>query len=1235
MDLSLRSIRKNIAALSVFALIASMLVVTNVANAAAVDVYDDVTGGEWYEADVNWGLDNGVLDDTQAYFRAGDDASRAEFFTMVARGAAIPEAACDETLFPDLSEDHWGCGYLTAMADAGIISGDGAGSENPGFVRPDDPILRAESAKVIVESYGLTGTILGSDVFTDVELGVWFDSYMGIANENCVFRGVDNGNTVEPARRINRAESVVVVNRGANPTTDCAPVVEAGALTVAVDGSTPDTVSIPQNGANIPYSVFNFAASADEAVHVEQVVITREGLGLPGDFTNLKIYVDGVQKGSEKTISTSTNTATFNLSSDPIEVPAGSSVLVEVRADMSGVSGSQNQLCIASGDDVLGYGADSAGEVSVGGTFAACGNYMETTSASVGTLTYTVSQPSTADIDVGETDVIMTKVKMDMATEDAEVERVTFKQTGSADQDAFGNVSLWMSGSMYADNPTWEGDFVTFDLSEDPIEIAKGNTKTVELHTDVVGGLASTANFDIYRDWHIEGTGQVYGYGVNITEDGASATPTARNIIGGNVAFSLSSNNPVTGDVKKGASDHYFTRFNVSTGGDGITVRKLSLTVAANAGNTDLTLANIDDVKIWTQNSSDEWYVVAGPDDITGGALTETVSFTDTFDVPAGTTQEFIVSADIANGATATDQYDIDVADVTVAANTELEYLSDGTPLDVTTDVTGGTLNGNVMTVNTPTLTVAGSATPGAKSYVRNTSDRDLVAYDMSASTADDLRVTGLVVDCSGGAGDCATAFQSLYLYEKDGSTLTEIDGPRSMSDIGAGNGNVTFSFNETIEAGSTKRFLVRADIASGATAATYTFGSTSVTAEDTDFSSATIVGIPVVGANTVTIAANGIFSTQAVTDSSLQARIVASESTSEDILKVKFSADELEAWHVQEISFYLDGSCDPGYPTGLPTPCADADVQRLYVDYVDSNGDPDTAEGTISGGLVSFTGLDIYVPAGGDQTVDVSVDMGVVTSGGAVAGDRILLTFDGATFKAVGAASATLASLPVTTTTSKEFRLAKSFPKVTSNDGVSTVMGTGSTLYSVTIAADEAGPVAVKQLCFDVVNGGGGAYTPGTAKIYKEGESTDLVTAGEVTLDENASNCGATGTGILVQWTDGAVGGQDQIAAGNSKTYVLEGDTTGAIAGDKVTTSLIGDNAASVNEGVVTLPAGWPNAAANDSYLVNGVAEPFVWSDISLSPNIPDEFIGTTADFLDGYLVDGLSSVNAHEVKF
>jgi len=898
MDLSLRSLRKNIAAFSVVALLASLLAV-NVAFAAASDVYGDVDGSEWYAPYVDWGLDNGVLDDTQAYFRAGDNASRAEFFKMTAAAAGITEGTCDETLFPDLDSTHWACGWITGMAEAGIISGDGSASDTPNHVRPNDNITRAEAAKVAVEAFGLVGDgTMGADVFTDVPADAWYNEYMGIAAYNCVFQG--NDGAVSPGNNIVRAEAMAVESRSANPTTECTlPTIEAGALTVAIDGSTPATVSIPQNGANIPYSVFKLSASADEDIDVEQLVITREGLGLPGDFTNLKLYVDGVQKGSEKTISTSTNTATFNLSSDPIVVPASSSVLVEVRADMSGVSGSENKLCIAMADDVLGTGVDSAAAVSVGGSFEACGEAMNTTSASVGTLTYTVSQPSTADINVGDTDVIMTKVRMDMATEDVEVNRITFKQTGSAGEEDFSNVSLWLSGSAYAENPSWEGDFLTFDLSGDPIEIAKGNTKTLELHTDIAGGLASTANFDIYRDWHIEGTGTVYGYGVNVTEDGASITPANRNIVGGNIAFSLSSNNPVTGDVKKGANDHDFTRFNISTGGDGVTVRKLSVTV----NGTDFN--DIDDVKVWTKNSSDEWYVVAGPNDITAGALPQTVSFTDTFDVPAATTQEFMITADIANGATATDVYDIDVASVIVAANTELEYLSDGTPVNVTTEVTGGILNGNVMTVNTPTLTVSLSSTPGANTYVRNTTDRDLVAFDMSASTADDVRVTGMTVTCTsgGGAADCATAFQSLYLYDKDGSTLTEIDGPRSMSASGA-NGTVTYSFNHSIDAGAADKLLVRGDLSSGAATGTYDFNVSAITAEDTDSSAVTVQPtLPLATARTVTVAGNGTLTNSGLSDSDVQSRILVGSSTDNGVMKIQFQADELEDWYVKKLA--------------------------------------------------------------------------------------------------------------------------------------------------------------------------------------------------------------------------------------------------------------------------------------------------------------------------------------------
>jgi len=279
MDLSLRKLRKNIAAFTVLALLASFMIVGTANAAVAADVYDDIDGTEWYAPDVQWGLDNGVLLETQVFFRGGDNSTRAEFFKMTAAGAGIPEAACDETLFPDLNADHWGCGWITALAEAGIVSGDGANADCPGCVRPDHNIVRAESGKVVVEAYGLTGSSMGSDAFNDVPPDAWYNEYAGIAKDNCVFQGVGGSMNLEPARNIVRAEAIAVVNRGANPTSECdAYVGPTGALTVSVDGSTPDSSLIPQNATGVSYVVWGLEASNDEDIIVEGITVTRQGL---------------------------------------------------------------------------------------------------------------------------------------------------------------------------------------------------------------------------------------------------------------------------------------------------------------------------------------------------------------------------------------------------------------------------------------------------------------------------------------------------------------------------------------------------------------------------------------------------------------------------------------------------------------------------------------------------------------------------------------------------------------------------------------------------------------------------------------------------------------------------------------------------------------------------------------------------------------------------------------------
>lgn len=1296
--------------------------------------FKDVAPGTWYYEYVETAYAHGIVGgykDTEGtltgFYGPGDSLTREQASKMIVLGAPLDINTNCGPSFPDVAMNQWSYEYVETLYVNSVIDGYPDGSFGP-----NNNINRAEIAKIVSNAMapvlrpcgGFSVEAAEAMSATTVEVCYTgeYDETSALMSENYAIEDVDGNELAVSAVEATSDPECVLLTTAAQDSTKVydllvTDVLDAdgmellsgdasfngytvgnvGDLTVDLDGSSPAAASIPNNGANVLYSVFGFTAGDDEDVEVTQLIITRQGLGLPGDFDNIKLYVDGIQKGSEKTLNTSTNSATFNLTSDPIVVPAGKRVLVEVRADMGGAIHSENQLCIATSDDVTAVGGSTAADVAVGGTFAICGELLTTTSAVVGTLTYTLSQPSTGDINVGDTDVSFVKVKMDEAVEDVNVTRITFKQGGSADTDYFANLHLVMSGSPIDAAVSWEGDYVTFDLSENPIFIAKGNSKTVELRGDVTGGLNTTALFDIYRDWHIEGTGTVYGYGVNVVENAPPFTPTARDIVGGNVAFSVSSNNPVTGDVKIGADDFEFTRFNISTGGDGVTVKKISLTVNAVG---DATLANISDVNIWTKNSSDVWYVVAGPNDFNAGvAGTQTAAFTDSFEVPAATTQEFLITADIENTAALGMSYDIDVADVTVAANTELEFLSDGTAVNVATEVTGGLLNGNIMTIAQPQLNVSLAATPGDKTYVRNTTGKDVVAFDMQATSADDLLVTNLVVTCQdtpelgaaannaidddlaavplianaidgiadegdgvnndavGGiddgsgvtdpvAGSCSNTFQSLKLYQIDGSTLTQLDSSaRTMSNTGSGDGKVEFSLSHTVTKGTTERFLVRSDLSSGAVQDGYVFYINAIgdlTVEDTDGAAATVVG-PVTATRQVTVAPMGNMISQGVTHESLMARIVSSASTDEPVLRVKFSADELEAWYVKKMQFTLDGNCDAAAWDAAADPCAGRDLSKINIHYLDNLGVEQTASNTFVNGTVLFEGLNIYVPAGGEQDVEVTLDMGTVAAGGAIAGDAVKVTFEGvgATFQAVGASSATVVAALAADMTSNEIRLTKSYPVLSSNDNVSTAMSADSTLYSLTIAADDNGPIAIKQLCFDVVNGGGGSYGVGSAKIYREGEGTDLEAAGEVDVSEGAGWCGATGMGVLVQWTTPVaplVGGEDIIAAGSSKTYILKGSVAGALAGDKVTTRLIGDTENfPVGSDRGSVNTATPYTLTDGTLALPATPANFIWSDRSVAMHDADEVVvaGTSEDFLNGYFVEGMSSLVAHEVKF
>jgi S1-C subfamily serine protease len=116
--------------------------------------------------------------------------------------------ANDEKIgFTDVPKEHWAYEYITEMTETGILSGYGGGD-----FRPENPVTRAEFAKMLAAAYNLDVKPVAASSFFDVVPYEWYVNYIVAAQE--YFSGtVENGkNVFEPGGLATReAVSVALV----------------------------------------------------------------------------------------------------------------------------------------------------------------------------------------------------------------------------------------------------------------------------------------------------------------------------------------------------------------------------------------------------------------------------------------------------------------------------------------------------------------------------------------------------------------------------------------------------------------------------------------------------------------------------------------------------------------------------------------------------------------------------------------------------------------------------------------------------------------------------------------------------------------------------------------------------------------------------------------------------------------------------------------------------------------
>ena len=217
MDFSLR-MKKVLAGVSVAA-----LSLTQAGTVLAA--FNDVPAGVWYGDSVNAFVDAGYLDATQARFRGGDPANRAEFVKLVVElNGGILSTPPAVASFDDVSTGAWYYGYFEESGKEGWVRGDGdCYGSHPCYARPGANINRAEAAALIVRAFGLAPTGDASQ-FVDNPSGQWYTNVIQTSADHCVLQGDDSTGRVRPGDNMNRAEMVVMlyrVDQGLSYGVDC------------------------------------------------------------------------------------------------------------------------------------------------------------------------------------------------------------------------------------------------------------------------------------------------------------------------------------------------------------------------------------------------------------------------------------------------------------------------------------------------------------------------------------------------------------------------------------------------------------------------------------------------------------------------------------------------------------------------------------------------------------------------------------------------------------------------------------------------------------------------------------------------------------------------------------------------------------------------------------------------------------------------------------------------------
>ena len=881
------------------------------------------------------------------------------------------------------------------------------------------------------------------------------------------------------------------------------PIIPTGAgLTVALASTNPATGTIVDGQAQFPLARLTFTNGDNAEVSVTGLKLKR--IGVSADASLDAVYLFNGATRLTDGASVSSTIISFNDSTGLFKVPAGGTVIITVTADVDGTAGETMGVQVVAATDV------TTNASSVNGTFPMSGNLHTIATGTLASVSFnTTTTPAAASIDPQDGYTVFQN-SVTVGTRAVDLERVSFRKTGSVDNDDLQNLKLYIDGVQVGSTMQLDSNgYVTFDLTSSPKRLEAG-TRVIKVLADIIGG--SSLNFTMHV-WNIaDATFVDSQYNANVLIQANSTTFSKRStgeqtVNSGTLTITKKTDSP-SGDVVDGGTNVTLAKYEVKAAGEAVKIETLKVSVVVSTtavGYLRNGALYANGVQI---GSTSNLY-----DTTNTSPYYTSFSLGSSLIVQPGSPVTLEVRADIYDNDGTNDV----TSGTTIIARIEgssSENNAIGQVSATTIDAPSADVDGNTLTVAQGTLTLSQYTAYTAQTAVAPLTAYKLAHFTLTASTTEDVNVTAINVALNAVASSYSS---NLYVkYENETTTVKPT--------VAATN---AWSINYTLPAGKTIDVMVYADISSSATAGT------AIATVDLD---GTTVGSAVTSDSSEVAGQNIVFSSGSFTEAfagTPQDQLVAGNQLVE-AARYKLTSS-YQQYTVTEMRFSVTSDAVAG---AIVSAVLKDGSTVLATKPYDSAND-----------YFNFTGLNIVVPASTVKTITLAYNLSIPS---ATAGTSDVDVVPTLTYVKRQDPNGTVTEDDPLTYAANSTYVYRSAPTLTPLSFTGSTIANGGTqdLYKFKVTASNSGDVSVKQFKVGVTwtdTDNADTLKLHTLKLLKDG--VDITSSVTIQNEDGYTAEGTSGVTdtpddtIIVTW-DGST--EDDIPFGTSTTYTLRGTFAG-----------------------------------------------------------------------------------------